>query len=367
MLLGDFGADVIKVESLGGDLSRHWGPFIRGESRGFQGWNRNKRSLAVDLRTREGREAVYRLVEKADVVTENMRPGVTERLGIDYDSLREINPRIIYASSSGFGSKGPASHRPGYDPVLQTMGGAAYVQTQYTGKPTINTVAVSDYQAAMLMFSSVNAALYHRERTGRGQKLETSLLQAVMSVQSHAYVQPLDAELEGPGGIYPYRMFETATVPIYIAAGTDKFWQIFCKAIGLEELAEREEYRTVSQRVERMDELNQILEPLLLGLEAETLEAELVEAGMPCAALRSPEQFFENEQVTAMDMNPVIEHGSAGRLRVAGTPVHFSDSPGAIQRPAPRLGEHSRELLREAGYTDEEIADLESREVVRSS
>ncbi len=358
MLMGDFGADVIKVEALGGDLCRHWGPWVGGEGKMFQGWNRNKRSLAVDLRTDAGRSVVHKLVEQADVVTENMRPGVTKKLQIDYESLREVNPRIIYASSSGFGSRGPAGHRPGYDPVLQTMGGSAFAQTAMSERPTINSVAVSDYQAAMLMLAGVNAALFHRERTGEGQLLETSLLQAVMSIQSHQYVQPLDGEFEGAAGIYPYRMFETATVPMFIAAGTDKFWQIFCETLGMAELALRPEYETNPQRVERTEELNEILEPLMRTQNAAELEKKLVDAGMPCAALRSHEEFFEHEQVGAMDMNPVVEHSSAGRLRVAGTPVHFHGSPGAIQRPAPRLGEHSRGVLEEAGYSTSEIDDL---------
>ncbi len=213
MLLGDMGAAVVKVEAVGGDASRGWGPFLQGESRAFQGWNRNKRSLAVNLKKSAGLEIAHELARRADVVMENMRPGVTERLGIDYGTLREINPRLIYLSSTAFGSHGPYRARPGYDPVLQTLGGAAELNQRYHGVAAICSVAVTDFQAAMLGVSGVCAALYHRERTGEGQKVETSLLQAVMSVQSQNFVQPLECEVEGAAGIFPYRMFQTSDDP----------------------------------------------------------------------------------------------------------------------------------------------------------
>jgi crotonobetainyl-CoA:carnitine CoA-transferase CaiB-like acyl-CoA transferase len=194
MLLGDLGAEVIKVEPLTGDLARTWGPFLAGESRYFQGWNRSKRGLAIDLLSTSGREIITRLVQLTDVVLENFRPGVTERLQIDYDHLRKINPKLIYCSSTAFGSKGPLRLHPGYDPVLQAMGGAAQGNVRFSGKVAICSVAVSDYQAALLAVAGIAAALYHRERTGQGQLIETSLLQAIMSAQSHFYCQALEQE-----------------------------------------------------------------------------------------------------------------------------------------------------------------------------
>ncbi len=358
MLLGDLGADVVKIEPLTGDLCRHWGPFIKGESRFFQGWNRNKRSVAIDLRSPAGREVVYRLVDDVDVVMENFRPGVTERLGIDYPRLQARNPRIIYASSSAFGSTGPYRDRPGYDPVLQSMGGSAHLQQRHGGVAAICSVAVSDYQAAMLMVAGVNAALYHRERTGEGQRLETSLLQAILSVQSHYYVEPLEVAEDGPPGIYPYRMFETKKTPIFIAAGTDKFWRLMCEALGVPELGEHPDYDTNPKRVARAEELSARLQPLFLERTGLEWEATLVEQGVPCAAVRTHLEFFTDPQVTAMAMNPVIRHAGYGDVRVAGVPVHFDRTPGGIQRAAPRLGEHTEEVLRAAGYEDAEIGRL---------
>lgn len=358
MLLGDMGAEVLKVESLAGDMCRQWGPFIRGESRFFQGWNRNKRSLALDLRAQEARAIVDRLVERADVVMENFRPGVTERLGIDYPRLHAIRPDLIYCSSSAFGSHGPYARRPGYDPVLQTMGGAAHLQQRFSGTVSICSVAVSDYQAAMLCVSGICAALYHRERTGEGQHLETSLLQGIMSVQSHYFARPLDCAEEGPLGIYPYRLFDTADTKIFIAAGTDKFWRLLCQVLGLPELGTHPDYDTNPRRTARAEELTARLQPIFLGRAAQDWERELIEEGVPCAAVRTPDEFFDDPQVEAMGMSQIVEHPTIGRLQVAGVPIDFGRTPGAIQRPAPRLGEHTGEVLGELGYKPERIEEL---------
>jgi crotonobetainyl-CoA:carnitine CoA-transferase CaiB-like acyl-CoA transferase len=367
MLLGDLGAEVVKIEPLHGDLSRHWGPFIAGESRFFQGWNRNKRSVALDLAVADGRAVVERLARRADVLVENFRPGVTARLGIDYPRLREVNRRLIYASTTAFGSRGPYRDRPGYDPVLQAMGGSAHLQTRYGGVVAINSVAVSDYQASMLLLAGINAALYHRERTGEGQLVETSLLQGVMSVQSHFYAQPLECDEEGPLGIYPYRMFDAKEGKIFVAAGTDKFWRLLCEALGMPELAADARYATNPKRVAAGPEISARLEPLFFERTALEWEALLVERGVPCAAVRSPQQFFTDPQVTAMDMNPVVQHSGFGAMRVSGVPVHFERTPGRIQRAPPRLGEHTVDVLGEVGYTPAEIDDLLRRRVARDA
>ena len=364
MLMGDLGADVVKVEPLHGDLSRHWGPFIDGESRFFQGWNRNKRSLALDLATGEGRRIAHRLVAGADVLVENFRPGVTERLHIDYPRLKQLNPRLIYASSTAFGSRGPCRDRPGYDPVLQSMGGSAHLQVRYSGVVSICSVAVCDYHAAALLLAAINAALLHRERTGEGQLVETSLLQAIMSTLSHFYAQPLDRPEEGPTGIYPYRMFDTADRRIFIAAGTDKFWRLLCDALGVPELGTDPESATNRKRLENAERLTAILQPIFARESAEHWEDLLVEVGVPCAAVRTPTEFFDHPQVEAMDMRPVVEHSACGRIRVAGVPFHFERTPGAVQRAAPVLGEHGVEVLREIGCDDVEIAELAHQRVV---
>lgn len=367
MLLGDMGADVLKIESPGGDNARHWGPFIEGESRMFHAWNRNKRGISVNLKTEEGRQVVYDLARDADVAMENFRPGVAARLGIDYDALSRHNPGLVYASSSAFGGSGPYAQRPGYDPVLQSMAGAAHLQQLMNGVAAICPVAVSDYMAAVLTVCSINAALLHRERTGEGQYIETSLLQAIMTAQAQSYLQPLDAEITGPPGIFPYRMFAAADGPIFIAAGTDKFWRLFCEAIGRDDLARDSRYQTNPQRVGSAAELSAEIDPIVASRPARELEAELVAVGVPCAAVRSAEEFFDDPQVEAMAMSQIVRHPQLGNLRMAGVPWRFSQTPGTIRRPAPRLGEHTGEVLEELGYGAERIAGLEASGAVRAA
>lgn len=357
-LLGDLGAEVVKLEPLTGDLSRAWGPFLKGESRFYQAWNRNKRGLAIDLTKAAGREIVYALVKDADVVIENFRAGVTGKLKIDYATLRELNPRLIYCSSTAFGARGPYRERPGYDPVLQTMSGIVRDNERYGGKQAISPVAVADYQASMLVVMAVNAALFYRERTGIGQLIETSLLQGVLSAHAHFYIEALECEEEGALGIYPYRLFETKDDQLFIAAGTDKFWRALCEELGVPELGLDPRYATNGKRTERREELNGVLQPLLRQRTSAEWEAALLRKGVPCAAAQSYLEFLNDPQVTAMEMNPVVEHALAGKLRMPGVPVHFEKTPGQIQRAAPLLGEHTEEILRELGYAAEHVARL---------
>ncbi|MFN0120831.1 MAG: CaiB/BaiF CoA transferase family protein [Blastocatellia bacterium] len=366
-LLGDLGADVIKVEPLTGDLARAWGPFLKGESRFYQVWNRNKRCLAVDMTTTAGREIVGRLIARADVLIENFRRGVTSKLGIDYETARALNPRIIYCSSTAFGAKGPQRDRPGYDPVLQSLGGIVRDNLRFSGNYAIAPVAVSDYQASMLVMTGVLSALYHRERTGEGQLVETSLLQGVLSVHAHYYVEALACEEEGAIGIYPYRLFETADDRIFVAAGTNKFWQWLCEALDLPDLAKDAQYDTNGKRTARAAELTAILQPIFKRKTTAEWETLLVQKGVPCGAVNDYMTFLNDPQVTAMEMNPVVEHPLIGPLRTPGVPLHFEKTPGQIQRPAPLLGQHSEEILRELGMEAEQIAALREAGVVMQS
>ena len=365
-MLAEMGADVIKIEPLTGDLARAWAPFIAGEARYYMAWNRGKRGIAADLTSAPGREVAYRLARTADVLIENYRNGVTRKLKIDYDTIRAIQPNIVYCTTTAFGARGPQANRPGYDPVLQTLGGAAKLNERFNGGITaISAVAVSDFQAAMITTSSVCAALYHRERTGVGQHIETSLLQAIMTLQPHFFLEAIDMPEEGGTGIYPYRFYDTKDGMIFIAAGTDKFWRTFCAVLGLPDLAANPSYATNTQRVQTAETLTPIIQARFREQTTAHWERELLAAGVPHGGPRTPLEFFQDDQVTAMGMNPVIDHATAGRLRVTGLAADFSATPGAIQRPAPRLGEHTDEIMLELGYERTEIADLRARGVVR--
>ncbi len=356
-LLGEFGANVIKVEHVTGDGARHWGPFLRGESSFFQNWNRNKRGIAVDLTKDEGRSVIRKLAKEADVVVENFRLGVTDRLGISYNALSQENERLIYCSITGFGVEGPMASRPGYDPILQSFSGAVYNAERYCGTRALNSVAFSDYGAAMLAYGSINAALYHRERTGKGQWIRTSLLQSAMAMQSHMYCEAHAAEPEPPFGIFPYKLFPTKDSLIFIAGPTDKFWGILCKAIGHPEWSDAP-YRTNADRVTRADELTELLTPIFMEKTTADWESMLVALGFPCGPAQSFEECFAHPQVAALDMRTTVEHASIGKIDVPGVPVHFGETPGAIQSAAPTLGEHTFDVLAEAGYTADEIGRM---------
>ncbi|HWN99134.1 MAG TPA: CoA transferase [Blastocatellia bacterium] len=363
-LMGDLGADVVKIEPLSGDNARTWGPFLKGESRFYQAWNRNKRCIALDLTSDRGREIVHELARKVDVVIENFRRGVTERLGIDYGTFREINPRIIYCSSTAFGTKGVHRDRPGYDPVLQALGGVAKDNARYSGSVAIGAVAASDYQASMLIVTGALSALYHREKTGEGQRVETSLLQGILSIQSHYFVQALECDEEGALGIFPYKFFEARDELIFIAAGTDKFWITLCKVLGVPELGTDPRYATNRGRAERREELTVLLQPLFRQKTAAEWEELLIEKGVPCGGVKDYLSFLNDPQVGAMGMNPVIEHPLIGPIRMAGVPVNLEKTPGGIQRSAPLLGQHTDEILSELGFEDQRIAGLRKDRVI---
>lgn len=366
-LMGDLGADVIKIEPLRGDLARGWGPFIRDESRPFQTWNRSKRSVALDLNSREAREVVYELVRRSDVVIENFRPGVTERLGIDYHTLREINSRIIYCSSTAFGSKGPYRDRPGYDPILQAISGLVKEIENYSGVRAISPVAASDYQASMLVLTGVLAALLHRQKTGEGQRIETSLLQGMMSIQTHFFYQPLEGEAQGRVGIFPYRLFATKDDQIFIGGATDKFWRMLCDVLGVPDLAFDPCYDTNEKRTARSAELLPLLEPLLRQKTTAEWQTLMMEKGVPCGAVGDWTAFFDDPQVLAMEMNQQTEHPVIGAARVTGVPVNFEKTPGRIQRAAPTLGQHTEEVLKELGYDERKIAGLKEAAAIRAT
>jgi len=368
MLMGDMGADAIKVEPLFGDPARTVGPFLKGESHYFQGMNRNKRSIAVDMSSDAGREIVYELVRGADVLTENFRPGVMKKLKLDYETLRKINPRLIYSSTTGFGSRGPLKDHPAYDGILQAMSGISALNAVSCGRVATGMILCVDFNATMLALSSILAALYHREKTNEGQLVETSLLQSSLALQAPESVVALDAEKEGTLGACPYRLFETSDGGIFVGATQDKFWRGLCDAIERPDLGDDAKYATNPKRVQHMWELFEKLEPVFRTKTSAEWERRLLANDVPCGIVYTYEDFFlRNPQVQFMEMNPIIEHPTIGRMHVVGVPFNFEKTPGAIQRPAPLLGQHTEEILREIGFNSARIGELLEHKVVKSA
>src|SRR5947208_430164 len=355
MQLADMGADVVKVESPEGDPFR--------ELPGFFGWNRGKRSISLDLKTPEGREIVERLAVRGDVVMENMRPGVADRLGVGWERLAALNPRLVYCSVTAFGSTGPGLQRPGFDPIFQALGGVMTLQG-FGGPPQYLRTAPTDYYTAALATQAILAALFARERTGRGQRVETSLLRGVLALQSGVAVDyPGKPVLirDNP----TYRLYQTGDGQwFFLAVGNQSFWVKLCKALGLEHLADDPRFGSWMLRLQN----NQDLLPILEARFREKTRAEWLEVlaahDIPAAPVQPLLDFFEDPAVRHHDLVHEYDHPVVGRLRIIGQPIAFTETPTRDPGPPPTLGQHTDEILCELGYTDAEIAALRARRVL---
>lgn len=345
-LLADQGADVLKVEPPSGDNLRQYPSTLPNEGRAFIGVNRSKRGVVLDLKRPTDHARLLRLVREADVLVHNFRPGVSRRLGIAHEQLEPLNPRLIYCAVTGYGESGPLKHKAGYDQVLQTMTGMCTLQGKRGGPPEILYGSVVDYYAAALLASGVAAALYERERSGRGQSVGVSLLRSALTMQSARLIwadgEPLDIGRDmrsgGVTGIHPAR-----DSYIYISANTPHFWEALCRLTGLDDLACDPRYDSVKKRAALAPEILPKLHAALAtrqAIEWETLFGDEV----PCAAARKVEDMFDHPQVLAEGIIGGFEHAAIGRYRGVQHPIVFGRTPGPAPFAAPTLGQHNSAL-----------------------
>lgn len=366
MLLGDLGAEILKVEPVPlGDDSRQWGPpFIGGISTYFLSVNRNKKSLGLNLKANEGRAILWKLIERADVLLENFRPGVLAKLGFGYEAVAARNPRLVYCSISGFGQTGPYRDRAGYDVIAQGESGVMDLTGDPDGPPQKLGASLADIVTGMFAFQGIAVSLLARYRTGMGQHVDVSLLDSMVSTltyQSLIYLttgrSPKRMGTRHPS-IVPYEAFHAKDGFVNIAVANEKQWANFCSVLGLSETATDPRFTSMRGRVEHYDALKPILDSAIGALTRSEVIARLTGVGVPAGPINTVGEIMEDPHIHARDMIVELTHPDYGPLRVLGLPIKLSGTPGAVDKAPPRFGEHNREVLEKLGYTAEQIGDL---------
>lgn len=369
MLLADFGADVIKVESLDGDASRVTGILGEGENPYFVNINRNKRCITVNMKAEKGKEIIRRLAQSVDVLVENFRPGVMDRLGLGYEVLKRVNPGLIYAAITGFGKTGPYKDRPAFDFIAQAMSGFMSLNGTEDMEPMRVGIPISDTIAGAYAAFGILAALRNRDRTGQGDEVQVAMVDSLISMftfASGAYFAT--GELPPRTGndhmvVSPYGLYYASDGPLAIAPSTEKTWLGLCKVLELEHLVNDPRFDTNEKRRDNRPEINQIVgNRIRARSRAEWIEL-LNKAGVPCGPIYNLKEVFSDPQVLHQEM--VLESPQpSGPIKMPGFPVKIAEAPGRLRRPSPQLGEHTVEVLSEIGYKPEEIDILRQESVV---
>lgn len=372
MLMADMGAEVIKVEPPPlGDDSRQWGPpFIGGISTYFLSINRNKKSVGLNLKAAEGREILWKLLERADVVIENFRPGVLEKLGFGYEAVKGKNPRIVYCSISGFGQTGPYRDRPGYDVIAQGESGVMDL-TGYPDRPPVKLGAsLADIVTGLYAFQGILLALLARYRTGKGQYVDVALLDSMVSTltyQALIYLttgrSPQRMGTRHPS-IVPYECFEAKDGFVNVAVTNQKQWVNFCRALGFPEIAADPRFEKMEARLANYLELKQKIDAVFSTMSRAEVMSRMSEVGIPVGPVNTVKEIMEDPHIHAREMVQELIHPEYGPLRVLGIPIKLSETPGAVESAPPRFGEHNGEVLRKIGFSDAEIRQLVESAVI---
>ena len=371
-ILGDFGADVIKVEDTdAGDESRTWPPRKDGETAAYLLFNRNKRGMTLDLKSPEGVDVIKALVRKSDVLVENFRTGTMESFGLGYDVLAEINPRLIYCSVSAFGRTGPRKDSPGYEALMQAFSGIMSITGEPGGPPVRSAVSFLDLTTGILCALGVTAAVHQRERTGLGQRVDGSLLDTAIALLAYHAEGYLLAGLvpkalgSGHPSLSPYRNFKCRDGQwIFIAAANDRFWGKLTRALDLESMAADPRFVKNGDRVANRAELEAMLEKIIGEYDREPLLKRLEEADVPATPVNTVDQVMNDPQTIARGMIERVVHPTLGEIPVVGTPLKFSRMNPGVRRAAPLRGEHTDTVLAECGLSSERIRELRDKKVI---
>ena len=365
MVLGDLGAEVIKVEPPEGDETRGWGPpFAEGESAYYLCVNRNKRGMVVNLKTEEGREVLQQLAMQSDVLVENFRPGTLKKFGLDFETLHELNPRLIYCSISGFGQTGSLKDMPGYDFMIQAMGGIMSITGEPEGEPMKVGVAVADLFAGQNAVISILAALQARMFTGEGQFIDIALFDSELgwlaNVASNFLVSGKNPKRYGNAhaNIVPYQSFQARDGWFVVAVGNDKQFESFCRVIGKPEFSTDERFSTNSARVQNREVLIPLLKPIFMEKTVNDWLA-LIGDQFPCGPINTFEQVFSMPHVKEREMLVQMEHPTIGALPLVGSPLKMGGTPVSYRLPPPLMGQHTKDILKEVlAYSDEKVTEL---------
>jgi len=373
MILSDLGAEIIKVEIPGtGDDSRAFGPFIGSRSLYFLSINRGKKSISLNLKSEKGKQILKELVKKVDIIVENYRPGTMEKLGLGYETLKEINPRLIYAASSGFGHSGPYSQKPAYDILAQAMGGIMSITGWQNTAPTRVGMSLGDITASLFTAIGINAALYQREKTGEGQKIDVSMLDSQVAILENALVRyQSEGQNPQPLGnrhptITPFQAYKASDVYFVVAVGNDSLWITFCKALEREDLLNDERFTTNKLRTENIASLNLILDEIFLNKTAGHWLDFFEQVKIPSAPINNVEKVMSDPQVLARNMIVEVEDKIAGKVRIAGNPIKMTSVPEKAYRDkVPEIGEHNHEIYSKyLGLSEQEIEGLRQSGVI---